>query len=61
MVKQIQTIRRQIADKLFQFVWPFCELGAERVNKFLKVLCATELLKVLQMTDIVMVCSQLLY
>ena len=23
-----QTIRRQIADELFERVWPFCEIGA---------------------------------
>ena len=28
MVKNTQTIRRQIADELFVFVWPFCAVGA---------------------------------
>ena len=28
MVKQTQTIRRQIADELFECVWPFCRVGA---------------------------------
>ena len=28
MGKQIQTIRQQFADKLFECVWPFCEVGA---------------------------------
>ena len=28
MVKHTQTIRRQIADKLFECVGPFCEIGA---------------------------------
>ena len=28
MVKHTQTIRRQIADKLFECVWPVCEIGA---------------------------------
>ena len=28
MVKHIQTIRRQIADELFVYVRPFCEVGA---------------------------------
>ena len=28
MVKHTQTIRRQFANELFQFVWPFCEIGA---------------------------------
>ena len=32
MVKQTQTIRRQIADELFERVWPFCEIGATRDN-----------------------------
>ena len=35
MVKHTQTIRRQIANELFECVWPFCEIGAERVNMFL--------------------------
>ena len=28
MFKQTKTIRRQIADELFECVWPFCEIGA---------------------------------
>ena len=28
MVKHTQTIRRQIADESFEYVWPFCEIGA---------------------------------
>ena len=27
MAKHNQTIRRQIADELFECVWPFCEIG----------------------------------
>ena len=27
MVKDTQTICRQIADELFECVWPFCEIG----------------------------------
>ena len=32
MVKHTPTNRRQIADELFVFVWPFCEISAKRVN-----------------------------
>ena len=32
MVKQTQTICRQIADELFECVWPFCEIGAKMVE-----------------------------
>ena len=32
MVKHTQTIRCQIADELFECVWPFCEIGAWRVK-----------------------------
>ena len=28
MGKHTQTIRQQIADELFECVWPFCEIGA---------------------------------
>ena len=28
MVKHTQTIRRQIADELFECIWPFCGIGA---------------------------------
>ena len=27
MVKHTQTIRRQIADELFEWVWPLCDIG----------------------------------
>ena len=30
MVKHTQTIRRQIADELFEYVWSFCEIGAKK-------------------------------
>ena len=35
MVKHTQTICRQIADELFECVWPFCEISANRdkINK----------------------------
>ena len=36
MFKHTQTIRRQVADVLFEGVWPFCETGAYRVNAKLK-------------------------
>ena len=32
MVKHTQTIRWQIADELFECVWPFCEISAKRVK-----------------------------
>ena len=32
MVKHTQTIRQQIADELFECVWPFCGVCAERVK-----------------------------
>ena len=32
MVKHTQTIRRQIGDELFEYVWQFCEIGARRVK-----------------------------
>ena len=32
MVKHTQTISRQIADELFECVWPFCGIGAWRDN-----------------------------
>ena len=35
MVKYTQAIRRQIADELFECVWPFCGIGAERVKNLL--------------------------
>ena len=33
MVKHTQTIRRQIADELFECVWLFCQIGAKRDNQ----------------------------
>ena len=33
MAKHTQTIRRQIADELFECFWPFFEIGAQRVKK----------------------------
>ena len=33
MVKHPKTIRWQIADELFECVWPFCGIGALRVKK----------------------------
>ena len=35
-VKRTQTIRRQIADELFECVWPFCEIVAESVKVYTK-------------------------
>ena len=32
MVEHAQTIRRQIADELFECVWPFHGIGTWRVN-----------------------------
>ena len=32
MVKHTQTIRGQFANELIECVWPFCGIGAERVN-----------------------------
>ena len=32
IVKHTQTIRRQIADELFECVWQFCEIRAKMVN-----------------------------
>ena len=32
MVKHTQTIRWRFIDKLFEYVLPFCEIGAYRVN-----------------------------
>ena len=31
-VKHTETICREIADELFEWVWPFCGIGAKRVN-----------------------------
>ena len=33
MVKHTQIIRQQIANEFFECVWPFCGVGALRVNK----------------------------
>ena len=35
MVKHTQTVCQQIGDELFECVWPFCGVGAERVNELL--------------------------
>ena len=32
MVKHTETIYLQIADELFECVWPFCEIRAKRVK-----------------------------
>ena len=32
MVKHTQKVRRQIADELFEYVWPICGIGALRVK-----------------------------
>ena len=32
MVKHTQTIRRQFSEELFECVWPFCGVGAQRVK-----------------------------
>ena len=32
MVKHTQKVRRQITDELFECVWPFYGIDAERVN-----------------------------
>ena len=32
MVKHTQTIRRQIADAFFEYVWPFCEIDAKKIK-----------------------------
>ena len=36
MVKHTQTIRRQFVNELFECVWPFYEIGAERVKEHLQ-------------------------
>ena len=36
-VKHTQTIRRQITDELFEYVWPFCGVGTYRVNNKMKI------------------------
>ena len=33
MFKHTQTIRQQFADKLFECVGPFCDIGAHRVKE----------------------------
>ena len=37
MIKHTQTVRRQIANKLFEYVWPFCGVGVYGVNKHTRV------------------------
>ena len=37
VAKHIQTIHRQFADELFECVWPFCGIGAYRVNSHIVV------------------------
>ena len=32
MAKHAQTVGREIAGEFFEYVWPFCGIGAERVN-----------------------------
>ena len=32
MVEHTQTICRQFADELFQCIWPFCGIGAQKIN-----------------------------
>ena len=32
MAKHTQIIRRQFADELFEYVWPFCGVGAQKVK-----------------------------
>ena len=32
MVKHTQIICRQIADELFELIWPFCGVGDYKVN-----------------------------
>ena len=32
MVKNIQAIRRQIADELFECVWPFCGISTWTID-----------------------------
>ena len=33
MVKHTQTVRRQIADELFECIWPFYGIGAYELKK----------------------------
>ena len=37
MAKRTKTIRRQIANELFECVWLFCEIGAKRAKKWKKL------------------------
>ena len=37
MVKHTQTIPREIGDKLFECVWPFCGIGAKRVKMIILI------------------------
>ena len=38
MVKHTPIIRRQIADELFEYVWPFCQIGTYRIKKLQDVM-----------------------
>ena len=33
MVKNTQTIRRQIAEELFECIWPFCGIGVSKIKQ----------------------------
>ena len=46
MVKHTQTIRRQIADELFECVWPLYGIGAGRVKQFQMLLTVVLLLTI---------------
>ena len=52
MAKHTQTIRPQIGDKLYECVWPFCEVGAKRfkqINYFLSPLMISGGIKVINL------------
>ena len=58
MVKHTQTIRRQFADGLFKYVWPFCEIDVKRVNvlsDFLKYLDSNKLISALYQANVVLI------
>ena len=38
MVKHTQTIRRPIADELFECIWPFSKIDAKRVIKVILII-----------------------
>ena len=38
MVQHTPTIRWQIADELFEYVWPFCQISAYNVKKLQDVM-----------------------